>query len=244
MHGSDRQDDEHLAVKVAAATGGAVAGAGVDLLIGDAGGVVAAAAAAPVLEHGLEWVSGLRRRQAEVILQVAAEAAGRSLDDLLERITSDPRRLQLFAAATKAAAETTLEAKIRVLGRALATGALANDDALVEQQRFLVGILADLEALHLRVLAQLAQPHPSGRVLEAPRGPDERPGWAVDDLEDVLSYPRMVVEPILRLLEGHGLATSVGDALGAAYNACAITDAGLEFLELLTERASDLPRAQ
>jgi hypothetical protein len=51
----------------------------------------------------------------------------------------------------------------------------------------------------------------------------------------------MVVEPILRMLEGHGLATSVADALGTAYNACAITDAGLEFLELLTERASEPP---
>jgi hypothetical protein len=207
-------------------------------------GMIGAAAAAQVLEHGLERVSGLRRRQAEVMLQMAAEATERSLDDLLERITADPKRLQLFAAAAKAAAETTLEAKIRVLGRALATGVLANDDALVDQQRFLVGIVADLEALHLRVLAQLAQPHPRGRVLEAPRGPHERPGWAVDDLEEVLSYPRMVVEPILRMLEGHGLATSVGDALGAAYNACAITDAGLEFLELLTERASDLPPAR
>jgi hypothetical protein len=244
MHGSDRQDDEDLALKVAAATGGAAAGVGVDLLIGDAGGVIAAAAAAQVLEHGLERVSRHRRRQAEVMLQVAAEAAGRSLDDLLEGITADPTRLHLFAAAAKAAAETTLEAKIRVLGRALATGVLANDDALVDQQRFLVGIVADLEALHLRVLAQLAQPHPRGRVLEAPRGPHERPGWAVDDLAMALSYPRMVVEPILRMLEGHGLATSVGDALGAAYNACAITDAGLEFLELLTERASDLPPAR
>jgi hypothetical protein len=42
------------------------------------------------------------------------------------------------------------------------------------------------------------------------------------------------------MLEGHGLATSVGDALGAAYNACAITDADPEVLKLLTERASDL----
>jgi hypothetical protein len=155
MHGSDRQDDEDLALRVAAATGGAAAGVAMNLLIGDAGGAIAAAAAAQVLEHGLERVSGLRRRQAEVMLQVAAEASDRSLDGLFERITDDPRRLQLFAAAAKAAAETTLEAKIRLLGRALATGVLANDDTLVDQQRFLVGILADLEALHLRVLAQL-----------------------------------------------------------------------------------------
>jgi len=99
--------------------GGAAFGVGVDLLIGDAGGVVAGTAAAQVLQHGLERASGLRRRQAAAMLEVAAEAAGRSLDELLERITADPHRLQLFAAAARAAAETALQAKIRALGQAL-----------------------------------------------------------------------------------------------------------------------------
>lgn len=243
MERSDEREAEQRALQVAAAAGGAALGAGVELLIGDAGAVVAATAAAQVLQHGLERLAGLRRRQAEAMLEFTAEVAGWSLDELLERITTDHHRLQLFGAAVRAVTETALEAKIQVVGRALATGALAGDDAVVDQQRFLVDLLADLEAPHVRVLAQLSQPHPRGRTLEVPRGPGEHPGWAVDDLEEALASDRTVVEPILRMLEARGLATAVVDAVGSAHNACAITHAGLSCLELLTERGSEAPPA-
>jgi hypothetical protein len=84
-----------------------------------------------------------------------------------------PRLLDLAVAVVTAAAETALDAKIKTLGGALATGAMAADDAIVDEQRLLVRILADLEAPHVRVLVQLAEPHPQGRTMEVPRAPRE-----------------------------------------------------------------------
>ncbi|HEU4399454.1 MAG TPA: hypothetical protein VFU54_16670 [Actinomycetota bacterium] len=69
-------------------------------------------------------------------------------EELLERILHDERLLDLVAAVVAAASETMVEAKIQALGRALATGALAIDDAMINEQRFMVDILADLEAPH------------------------------------------------------------------------------------------------
>jgi hypothetical protein len=81
--------------------------------------------------------------------------------------------LDLAAVVVAAASETIVEAMIRVLGRALATGALASDDAVVEEQRFLVDFLADLEAPHIRLLAQVSVRHAG---YGSPRDPEVTPG--------------------------------------------------------------------
>jgi chloramphenicol 3-O-phosphotransferase len=94
-------------------------------------------------------------------------------EDLLNRILRDERLLDLAAAVVAAASETMVEAKIRALGRALATGALAADDAVVDEQRFLVDILDDLEAPHVRMLHQLSIQHEGMDRLEMRRGRSE-----------------------------------------------------------------------
>jgi hypothetical protein len=81
--------------------------------------------------------------------------------------------LDLAAVVVAAASETIVEAMIRVLGRALATGALASDDAVVEERRFLVDLLADLEAPHIRLLAQVWVRHTG---YGSPRDPEVTPG--------------------------------------------------------------------
>jgi len=221
---------------------GSVGGALVGLAIGGPAGAVVGAATEPALEQLVSAALALRRRRGERAYEVAADEAGMSPDELLRSILGDERLLDLAVAVVTAAAETALDAKINALGRALATGATAADDAVVDEQRLLVRILADLEAPHIRVLVQLARPHPRGRSVEVPRvGGETRPGWAVDDLEEALASARAILEPILRVLEAHGLATEVASAVGAAYNACSVTDAGLACLTLLGRRAEQPP---
>jgi hypothetical protein len=242
------QDSQQRALEVGAVTGGAAIGVGVDLLFGGVGGVVVGAATGQALTHLLERASGLRRRQAEAMLEAAVEAARLSFDELLGRIGDDPARLQLFAAAATAAAETALQAKLRALGRVLAAGALADDDLMVAEQRNLIAVLADLEAPHVLALAQIAQEHPS--VKEIPLGgrASEPIGWRARDIEGLLRSTPGLARPVLTVLEGRGLIMDVTlgprargskydrDILGARFTA---TNAGRHCLGLLGERGEE-----
>jgi hypothetical protein len=216
---------------------GSVGGALVGLAVGGPAGALAGAVAEPALEQLAREALALRRRRGERAYELATAEAGMSPEELLQRILADQRLMDLAVLAVTAASETALDAKIQALGRALATGALATDEAVVDQQRLLVGILADLEAPHLRVLAQLAEPSPDGRMAELPDRMAPRPRWSFDKLAAMLPTMQGVLEPVLRVLEAHGLAGDVGDAISTGINQCWITDAGLLCLGLLAERA-------
>jgi hypothetical protein len=169
------------------AAGGSVSGALIGLAVGGPAGAVAGAVAEPAVEQLVKEALALRRRRAERVYELAAVEAGISPEELLQRILGDERLLGLAAAVVAAASETALDAKIRALGRALATGALAADEAVVAEQRLLVNILADLEAPHVRLLAQLAKPN----VREAFMGRAdphsfERYGWTFEELRRAL----------------------------------------------------------
>jgi hypothetical protein len=123
-----------------------------------------------VLEQVVSETLARRRERGQRALAVAASAASMTPGELLERILHDERLLDLAAAVVAAASETMVEAKIQALGRALATGALATDDAMINEQRFMVDILADLEAPHVRVLHQLSMKHEGMDRLEIRRG--------------------------------------------------------------------------
>jgi len=125
---------------------GSVGGALVGLALGGPGGALVGAAVEPILDLVVSETLARRRQRGQRALAVGASIADMTPEELLERLLGDEQLLDLAAAVVAAASETMVEAKIRALGRALATGVLAGDDAVVEEQRFLVDILADLEA--------------------------------------------------------------------------------------------------
>ena len=86
-----------------------------------------------------------------------------------------------------AAAQATTAAKIRALGRALATGVLAEDDALVDQELYVVDALARMEAPHVRVLDLLVT-DPPPRDYEALGGRPAPDAWFITELAG--SYPK------------------------------------------------------
>jgi hypothetical protein len=100
-------------------------------------GAVAAAVLTPVATDLLvkaldEWRREGQRR-AGVALGEAAQTAGASIEDLLNTIGSDPARLSLLAETIDAATRSSLDTKVRMLGVALGTGALAQDEARVDE---------------------------------------------------------------------------------------------------------------
>jgi hypothetical protein len=121
-------------------------------------GAAAASAAASDLVSSL-WSSLRQRwnRNAEAALESGAETAGMDVDGLLEELTSTPVRQELLASALEGAAHATLEAKIKALGRSLATGALATNSAEVDRELLFVRAMSEIEAPHLRLLEQMAK---------------------------------------------------------------------------------------
>jgi len=125
---------------------------------------------------------------------------------------------------------------------------LATDDAVVDEQRLLVDILADLEAPHVRVLAQAAEEHYSAREIRRDGRRSGPGGWGYGDFERLLPGASGITRPVLSVLEGHGLITDLTlgtaaretdynrDTQGARYIA---THAGRHCLELLGEHGKE-----
>ena len=151
----------------------------------------------------------LRRRRGERAYEIAAASSGLSPGELLRRILDNERLLDLAVVVITVASETAFQGKIRALGRALATGALTADDAVIDQQRFLAGLLAGLEAPHIRVLEQLSVPGPEDIPLTTNGGLTSHHGWPPHILEQIVPGVAGLLDPILRTLEGLGLVRDI-----------------------------------
>lgn len=141
--------------------------AGVGALIGlpfGPVGSVAGAALGPLLEPYVSDIMYLigqagRRRGAEALAE-ACEGTDLSVDETLSLIFADERYLLLAATAVFAAMRTTWEGKVPTLGRSLASGLLASDDAEVDTEQLIMLAVADIEAPHLALLDLLVARHP------------------------------------------------------------------------------------
>jgi hypothetical protein len=201
---ADRREDQ--VPEAVAAVVAASAGALVDLAAAPAGGPVAAALT-PLLVWGER---AMRRRQtkAAAALAEAAASAEMSADDVLELVDGNDRLNELAARALAAAAAATTDAKIRALGRALASGVLAADEATVDAEMLVVDALARLEAAHVRVLdlvSATCQPQRNGVMY---RSADL--AWTPDLIR--AKYPQIgdALEPVLATLTSLHAIRDVG----------------------------------
>lgn len=94
-----------------------------------------------------------RKRRAEQLGAVAAEDIG--VEQLFEQLANDERLTDIFNAAVDAAIATSSDAKIRLLGRVLAAGAVAEDEAKVDEAEQLLRIALELDPVDLRALCAL-----------------------------------------------------------------------------------------
>ena len=112
---------------------------------------------APILMHmarraAEELSPRLRTLRAGRALSAACEAARMTPRQLERRISSSTTNVDLADAALSGAATAAYEARIVALGRALAAGLLAEDEAVMDVERLVIQAVSDLEASHVRLL--------------------------------------------------------------------------------------------
>lgn len=196
----------------------------------DPGMAVAGGVAVEVAVHNLaEKALGMRRAQAHRTVAYAVDVAsseGLSEAALFDALAGDPARLQLVALALDAATEAIAEVKLRMLGRALVSGALTADDASLSIEIQIVRALAELEAPHLRVLDRL-YPHAEDRAGRQRALPAEDvaknvPRWAIEGTSrraEMLGSTSLAelangMDGLLAVLRSHGLVEVVGPDWG------------------------------
>jgi len=161
---------------------------------------VLAATALPMLDQGFEAIRGRRRHACGYALAVASQEASIPLDEMVRALVNDPAKALLLARTLEAAADAVSEAKVRVLGRGLASGAVTEDEALVMEEVGWAVLLREIEAPHLRILDYLTQQDPEtpGHMIVA--------SWA--DLKRESGFDQLL-GPALSMLERYTLVRTV-----------------------------------
>jgi hypothetical protein len=140
------------------------------------------------------------------MMEVAATCLG-GLDILEERVAGHDERVELLARVLEAAGRSTLEAKVRALGRVLADG--LREGELLDEAFMLAAALDELEAAHILVLQFIAAAHPPSETGDGSKQPATR-GWETDALVQELPDIAVVVEPAVAVLARHGLLSASG----------------------------------
>jgi hypothetical protein len=233
----DRDEDDvadHVGPKIIA--GLVTAGAGIRLgpeaalALGGAGSLFESLA-----QKAWDELRSDGRRRAAAVLSSAAEEAGCDHEQL-GRLIADSEATRLQAAlAMDAAQRTAWPPKVRALGRVLAAGLIADDEAEVDVQQMALVAMADLERLHVNLLELLvncepdwiqngivAVPHrvPSYQsVFLGGEGPDNpkvwssgRRIWTAREICAVRPQLRPVLTTLIGTLQRHGLAAEVDSA--------------------------------
>ncbi|MCO7219576.1 hypothetical protein [Klenkia sp. PcliD-1-E] len=152
-YGATVEDQSPELTALAAKIVATVAAQGVSLVDPVAG--LVAAGFVPALELAVGRYQRQRADNVDGALTEATRVSGKTADQLLNVLSSDPVRLSMLAEALTAAAYSAYPERTRALGRALASGALAEDEATVDAERHWVRLLSRIEAPHLRVLVYL-----------------------------------------------------------------------------------------
>ena len=222
------EDDEDSAARFDRHAQALAAGLGTlaGLPFGPAGAVVGAALGpllVPVAEEIFREVGMDGRRRSGEALAAACEASGLSAEDTITRALSNDKSRLLSATAIVAATHTAWEDKVRTLGRSLASGLLAADDAEVDTEQLIMAAIADMEAPHLALLDLLVAWRPPQLKeetnpirLDIHEDPHSQPfgrGWSVGRrkwyvpvVQDCRPRLTPIFHSLVGTLERHGLA--------------------------------------
>ena len=112
------------------------------------------------LSNAVRKAIGVQQAQGQVMISDAADIAQLLPNDFLDLLTQDPVRLQLLLRALQAAAESATAAKLRNISELLAAGALADQDAQIDELTVALETIRGLETPHFRILLILKNPTP------------------------------------------------------------------------------------
>lgn len=182
-----------------------------------------------------DWRKDTYERDLNRVRTMSA-AAGEKVDlaDLLDALHTDEALSDMFRTAVEAATRAGDDDKLRLLGRALASGALAEDDAAVEEAEQLLRAAVELDPVDLRALLALRGAN-EGRprvVLQERLGTTEAVAWAV--LARLLRVGLVEVERDARVNDPDDRTSDLVD-LEETYT---VTPAGEALVALLDRRGS------
>ncbi len=164
---------------------------------------------------------------AETLLD-AAETADEPLADFIDKAVADDQSHELFARTLTTAQDTALRSKRRALGRALAAGVMG-DNARIDEELLFVRAVADIDEMHIRLLARLAGTE------------GKEPGLLWTSRVILHSDPGLSVAfaSVAATLQLHGLITAPTEADGSFIRThYEITDWGREVLDRLAGSAN------
>jgi hypothetical protein len=219
----DGQGAAALDLAVNTIAGAAAAAAGYAL--GGPAGAVLGNAAAPYLaalfQRAVEPLWADRVRRAEKMMEAAAEATGLPPEELADRAAESEKARFLTDKAVKAATNTMWPEGIRAIGRAYAAGLLAKDKTVIDGRLRAIGIMEDLDELHVRLLDLLVRYEPGVDQDEgAHLAVHSRPyvntagskvwyaslGWKTEQIRAVMPEIQPVLSNLLGELRESGLA--------------------------------------
>lgn len=175
-----------------------------------------------------ELYAGRRARIETTALEIA-ESVGQ--DRIVSRLLEDPRLEVLMGEALEAAARTGFEAKRLLLGRAVTSALLDDDEVVLDTAEHIVTALAQLERIHIRALVRLEEQ--TDRTKENPRQGDP-----IAAHHDSLAVHRTLAEPVVATLIYTGVATP-GITAGAPMVVREITNFGRLLLDHLRAVAQE-----
>lgn len=207
--------------------GATAGGALVSAVIAGPVGLIVGAALGPLLEPLAQKVwdklSARGQKRMGEALSAACDA-GIPPEELEERINASDRTQLLAGYALAAATRTAWDDKVRTLGRSLASGLLANDDAQIDTEQLIVAAIADIEGPHL-VLLEFLTCWQTGRTFGGPlidgpldipaysraRSPDGQwqagyRAWTIRQIRSARPRLAPVIPSLLGTLQRHGLA--------------------------------------
>ena len=164
---AERDDDERRDRDRRAAA--AAAGAALGSAIAGPVGAIVGAWLGPKLEPLVRGVwaelsESARQRQTDVLFWAIHN--GVPVDEMEKRINASERTQLLTGFALSAATRTAWEDKVRTLGRSLASGLLADDNATIDTEQMIIAAITDIEGPQLAMLELLVAWRPGRNVAE------------------------------------------------------------------------------
>lgn len=111
-----------------------------------------------------ELSASARQRQTDMLFW--AIRTGIPVDELEDRMNASDRTQLLTAFALNAATRTAWEDKVRTLGRSLAEGLLAEDEAKIDTEQMIIAAITDIEGPQLAMLELLVAWRPGRNTAE------------------------------------------------------------------------------
>lgn len=221
--GEEYEDD----LEEATAPGLAVtmlAGGAIGYAAGGPGGGLAGATTpllALILQKTVNAIYRDRSHRVETMFETAAETAGLSHEEMAERASESEQTRFLTEKAIQAAGDTIWPEAVRAIGRAYAAGLLAKDKPMMDIRQRVLGIMKDLDELHVRLLELLVRYEPEaghdglvaipqrfpshGNIFMGGDRPDNPKVWAIGRRKwttHAICATRSDLEPVLPSLLG------------------------------------------